>query len=154
MTWIDTHGEVTLDPTPDPFTVRDAELDKLAAHVATNIVLNHEIRSRADGHPFGGDDEDLPPFDADHLLEARVHLMQQVQRYDGKTIEVEGLVTFFDEGGHQVMIPFDRLKAEHIDAAEMILAARYACAISEANDISATFAGLERLRQYPNATDN
>ncbi|MER7363597.1 hypothetical protein [Nonomuraea wenchangensis] len=87
-------------------------------------------------------------FTAQDVIEAHQVLTEAIGDYAGQTIRVDNAVSVIDEQGRESVIPLDKLKAEHIDSAQVCLAAQFHALYAQAHLIMTTFVGLERLREH------
>ena len=120
-------------------------LAELAEHYAKHLLTDWVTESRKDSLLANPDEE--PEFTAVDVIESHQVLTEQIPDYRGKTLQVEGYVSVIDDDGRELTIPFDKVKAEHIDSAQVCLAAQFHSIYAQALLTMATFAGLDRLRQ-------
>lgn len=126
--------------------MEENRLAELAEHYATNLMVDWVAESRRDSMLI---DEDEPAgFTAADVLEGHTALTEQIPSYQGKTIEVESFVTVIDDDGRELLIPMDRVEAQHIDSAQVCLSAQFHALYAQAHLIMSTFAGLDRLRKH------
>lgn len=117
------------------------KLGPLAEHYVQHLMTEWVTWARKDSW------SDTPPeFTAQDVIDSHKVLTEAIGDYAGKTIEVENAVSIIDDEGHEHVIPLDTIRTEHLDSAQVALAAQFHQLYAQAHLIMATFVGLERLR--------
>lgn len=126
--------------------VDENKLAELAKHYAKTLLTDWVTESRMDAALI--DPDERAEFTAVDVIEGHGALTEQIPTYEGQTIQVQNIVSIIDDDGYELLIPFDKVTAEHIDSAQVCLAAQFHALYTQAHSIMATFAGLDRLRQH------